>query len=72
MAAESGKVILSAVTKDGLWSYGYEMPESKNVKCIFDAAMVASATATKDEVEGIGETKCSPILFLFPPSISFT
>ena len=34
---------------------GYELPENKGMKYIFDATMIASATLTKDRMEWIGK-----------------
>ena len=53
--AESGRVILSAVAEGASRSYGYELPENKGMRYIFDAMLIAPATLTQDRVEWIGK-----------------
>jgi len=53
--AGSGRVILSAVVEGASRSYGYELPENKGMKYIFDAMLIASATLTQDRVEWMGK-----------------
>jgi hypothetical protein len=49
--AGSGRVILSAVAEGASRSYGYELPENKGMKYIFDSM----ASAVKDRVRWIGK-----------------
>jgi hypothetical protein len=53
--AGSGRVILSAVAEGASRSYGYELPENKGMRYIFDAMLIAPATLTQDRVEWIGK-----------------
>jgi hypothetical protein len=48
--AGSGRVIISAVAEGASRSYGYELPENKGMKYIFDATIIASTTLTQDRV----------------------
>jgi hypothetical protein len=50
--AGSGRVILSAVAEGASKLYGYELPEDKGVKYVFDSMVIVSAK--KDQVEWIG------------------
>jgi len=49
--AGSGRVILSAVAEGASRAYGYELPENKGMKYIFDSM----ASAVKDRVKWIGK-----------------
>ena len=51
----SGRVVFSAVAGGASGSYGYELPENKGMKYVFDAMLIASATVAQDRVEWIGK-----------------
>jgi hypothetical protein len=53
--AGSGRVILSAVVEGASLSYGYELPENKGMKAVFDSVVNTSAFPTQDRVEWIGK-----------------
>ena len=53
--AGSGRVLFSAVAEGAYRSHGYELPENKGMKYVFDAMLIASATLTQDRVEWIGK-----------------
>ena len=50
--AGSGRVLLAAVAEGASRSFGYELPENKGMKCVFDSV---SATLSQDRVEWIGK-----------------
>ena len=52
--AGAGRVLLAAVAEGASRSYGYELPENKGMKYVFDS-MVISATLAQDRVEWIGK-----------------
>ena len=56
----SGRVVFSAVAGGASGSYGYELPENKGMKYVFDAMLIASATVAQDRVEWIGN--CDRVL----------
>ena len=49
--AGSGRVLISAVAEGASRSYGYELPENKGMKYVFDSM----ASAVKDRVKWIGK-----------------
>ena len=49
--AGSGRVLISAVAEGASRSYGYELPENKGMKYVFDSV----ASAVKDRVKWIGK-----------------
>ena len=53
--AGSGRVLFSALAEGASGSYGYELPENKGMKYVFDAMLIASATVAQDRVEWIGK-----------------
>ena len=53
--AGSGRVLFSAVAEGAYRSHGYELPENKGMKYVFDAMLIASATLTQDRVEWIAK-----------------
>ena len=52
--AGSGRVLFAAVAEGASRSFGYELPENKGMKNVFDS-MVISATLSQDRVEWIGK-----------------
>ena len=53
--AGSGRVIFSAVAEGASRSYGYELPENKGMKNVFDSISIASANLAQDRVDWIGK-----------------
>lgn len=51
--AGSGRVLFSALAEGSSRSYGYELPENKGMKCVFDA--MVSATLAHGRVKWIGK-----------------
>ena len=51
--AGSGRVLFSALAEGASGSYGYELPENKGMKCVFDAMVIA--TLAHGRVEWIGK-----------------
>jgi len=53
--AGSGRVIFSAVAEGASRSYGFELPENKGMKNVFDSMVLASANLAQDRVDWIGK-----------------
>jgi hypothetical protein len=53
--AGSGRVIFAAVAEGASRSYGYELPENKGMKKVFDSMVIASANLAQDRVDWLGK-----------------
>ena len=53
--AGSGRVIFAAVAEGASRSYGFELPENKGMKNVFDSMVLASANLAQDRVDWIGK-----------------
>ena len=53
--AGSGRVLISAVGEGASRSYGYELPENKGMKSVFDSMVIASANLAQGRVDWLGK-----------------
>ena len=53
--AGSGRVIFAAIVEGASRSYGYELPENKGMKSVFDSMVIASANLAQGRVDWLGK-----------------
>jgi hypothetical protein len=53
--AGSGRVLLAAVAEGAFLSFGYELPENKGMKNVFDSMVIASANLGQGHLDWIGK-----------------
>ena len=70
--AGSGRVLFSAVTAGASRAYGYELPENKGMKYVFDAAVRNSGAHAQDRVEWIGKDISSLMELNGSPTCAFS
>ena len=70
--AGSGRVIFAAVAEGASMSYGYELPENKGMKYIFNSMVIASANLVQDRVDWIGKDILDLNMLNGSPSCAFS